>query len=443
MPPGDPGYEEARRVWNGAIDRRPALIARCRDAADVVAAVRFAREQDLLVAVRGGGHNVAGTAVCDDGLVIDLSLMKELYVDPARRTVRAGPGLLWGEFDRATQLHGLAAPGGIVTHTGIAGLTLGGGIGWLMRKHGLTSDSLRAVEIVTAEGDVLSASADQDPDLWWGMQGGGGNFGIVTSFDFHLHEVGPIVLAGVVLHPAERVQEVMPFYRERVETAREELTTIVTFRHVPPLPPFPRHLHGRPVVSLGFCYAGPVDEGARVLAPFRQFGPPLLDLVRPKPYVEHQGMFDATVPHGWHYYWKSHYLPGLDDRVLAAIAEHAWEAPTKESYTIMFQMGGAIRRRTDADSAFTGRNAAYAVNINGVATAAADLPGATRWARDFWEALSVHATGGVYVNFLGSEGEERVQAAFGAEKYTRLGGLKAKYDPTNFFRVNQNIRPVL
>jgi FAD/FMN-containing dehydrogenase len=438
--PEDAGYDDARAIWNGMIDRRPALIVRCADVADVIRAVRFAREHDQLVAVRGGGHNVAGTAMCDGGIVVDLSAMKEIEIDRQGRTVRAEPGLLWGEVDAATQAHGLATPGGIVTHTGIAGLTLGGGIGWLMRKHGLTSDNLVACDVVTAEGEFVRASADEHADLFWALQGGGGNFGVVTSFQYRLHAVGPEVLAGVVLYPAEEAETVLRAYRDFVAGAPEELTTIVNLRKAPPAPYLPEHLHGRPVVIIAICYAGDLAEGERVLAPLRAFGEPLIDLIGRKPYVAHQGMFDASVPHGLRYYWKSHYLAPLSDPAIDVLVQHAWEAPSPQSYTIMFHLGGAIRGRLPADSAFEDRRAEHALNINSAWSEPATDAGQIAWARRLFEAMQPFATG-VYVNFLGEEDHERVRAAYGPEKYERLARIKATYDPDNFFRMNQNIRP--
>src|SRR5262245_6409893 len=314
--PGDTQYDAARAVWNGAIDRHPAIVARCTGTADVRAAIRFARERDLVVAVRGGGHNVAGTAACDGGLVIDLSSMKGVWVDPAGRTARAEPGLLWGEFDRETQAFGLAAPGGIISHTGIGGLTLGGGLGWLMRRHGLAADNLLSADVVTAEGDVLRASAEENADLHWGLRGGGGNFGVVTSFEYRLHTVGPIGLAGVLLYPAAKAREVLRFYREFIESAPDELTTIVVLRMAPPAPFLPTSVHGQPVVVIGACYAGSVEDGGRVVASLRRFGEPLVDLIRPTSYVAHQSLFDPTAPHGLGYYWKSEYMSSLSDALI-------------------------------------------------------------------------------------------------------------------------------
>jgi FAD/FMN-containing dehydrogenase len=443
LEPSDDGYDTARKIWNGAIDKRPRLIARCTGVADVLAAVRFARERNLVVAVRGGGHNVAGTAVCDDGLVVDLSPMKGMRVDPVARTARAEPGLLWGEFDRETQAFGLAAPGGIVTHTGIAGLTLGGGIGWLMRRYGLTCDNLLSADVVTADGRFVRASAQENPDLFWGIRGGGGNFGIVTSFEFQLHPVGPTVLAGPVFHPAAKAGEVLRFYREYARSAPPELTTTLSIRHAPAVPFLPEHLHGKPVVAIIVCHAGSVEAAERVVAPLRTFGPPLIDLIKPTAYTAHQGLFDATVPHGLHYYWKSEFLPEFTDEIIETLIAHAWTAPSKKSYTIIFQLGGEIRRPAEADTAFGNRDAAHALNINAIWEGSEDPEPHIKWTREYWEAMHPHSTGRVYMNFLGNEGEERVRAAYGARTYERLVTLKNTYDPTNFFRLNQNIKPTV
>ncbi|MGH7321844.1 MAG: FAD-binding oxidoreductase [Candidatus Rokuibacteriota bacterium] len=437
----DPPYDAARRIWNGAIDRRPALIARCTGVADVQAAVRFAREHDLVVAVRGGGHNVAGTAVCDDGVVIDLSPMKGMWVDPAARTGRAQAGLLWGEFDHETQAFGLATPGGIITHTGIGGLTLGGGLGWLMRRHGLTCDNLLSADLVTADGELLRASAEEHADLFWGLRGGGGNFGVVTSFEYRLHPVGPIVLAGVMLHPAARAREVLGFYRDYIAAAPDELTTIVVLRMAPPAPFLPPSVHGQPVVVIGACYAGPLEEGERAVAPLRRFGEPLVDLIRPTPYASHQALFDPTAPHGLNYYWKSEYLPPLSDALIDTLTEHAWRVETPESYTIMFHLGGAVGRQDPEGSAFEDRRATHAAVIDAVWSEPARASACVAWTQKFWEAIRPCSTGHIYVNFLGEEGQDRVRAAYGEAKYERLRALKRKYDPTNFFRMNQNIVP--
>lgn len=440
--PGDPVYNETRKVWNAMIDRQPGLIAMCSGVADVMVAVRFARERELLVAVRGGGHNVAGTAVCDDGLVIDLSRMKGMRVNPDARTARAEAGLLWGEFDHETQAFGLATTGGIVTHTGIAGLTIGGGLGWLMRKHGLTCDNLLSVDMVTADGELVSASETKNADLFWGVRGGGGNFGIITSFEFALHPLGPEILAGPVVYPADQAETVMRAYRDYIATAPNELGTIVTLRHAPAVYWLPEDVHGQPIVSIAVCYAGPIAEAEKVVAPLRHLGDHLADIVRPTTYTANQAMFDSGVPHGWNYYWKSHYMGVLRDDAIRTMIDKAWKTHSPKSYTIMFHLGGAVQHLSDDATAFGGRGAEHAININ--AAWPAEFEGGSEdieWARAMWSALAPYSTGGVYMNFLGDEGQERVKAAYGLEKYKQLVALKDIYDPTNFFRLNQNIRP--
>jgi FAD/FMN-containing dehydrogenase len=440
--PADPGYEAARAIWNGAIDRHPACIARCTGVADVVAAVAFARERDLLVAVRSGGHGVGGHALCEGGLVIDLSPMKGIRVDAVARTARAEAGVLWGELDRETQLHGLATVGGIVTHTGIAGLTLGGGIGWLMRKHGAAVDNLLSADVVTAQGEIVTASEQENPDLFWAIRGGGGNFGIVTSFEYRLHPVGPIVLAGPVFHLIEDAPEVLRFYREFIAAAPDELTTIFELEMAPPVPFLPEEVHGKPILMVGACYAGSPDDGAEVVRPLKQFGRPIGDLLEPKPYTALQSMFDPFVPHGWHRYWKSVELPPLTDAAIDTLVEHASAQTSPRSYCIVLQLGGALARVGEGETAFSQRDAAHNVAINAAWTE--EDPDAERhiaWARDFFGALQPHARGRVYVNFLGEEGGNRVRQAYGARNYERLVELKRSYDPTNFFRLNQNIEP--
>jgi FAD/FMN-containing dehydrogenase len=440
--PGDSGYDAARRIWNGAIDRRPACIARCHGVADVVAAVRFARERDLEVAIRSGGHNVAGHASCDGGLVIDLSAMKGIRVDPLARTARAQSGVLWGELDRETQLFGLATVGGVVTHTGIAGLTLGGGIGWLMRKYGATVDNLLSVDLVTAEGELLTVSESENPGLFWGVRGGGGNFGIVTSFEYRLHPVGPLVLAGPVFYPLERARQVLRLYREFAATAPDELTTIVNLREAPPVAFLPEELHGKPIVMVGACYAGAPEEGIDVVRPLKELGRPIVDLLEPRRYVELQSMFDASVPHGWHYYWRSVELPPLSDGAIETLIGHAATITSPRSYCIVFQLGGALARVPEHATAFNQRRAAHNLNINAVWTE--PDPGCEQhiaWARNFFDAIRPQASHGVYVNFLGDEGPERVRHAYGDANYERLVELKRSYDPTNFFHRNQNVNP--
>jgi FAD/FMN-containing dehydrogenase len=438
--PGDAAYDEARTVWNGAIDRRPAIIARCRSPGDVAAAVRVAHERELPVAVRGGGHSIGGLSVCDGGLVIDLSPMRRVVVDPAARTARADAGVLWGELDAATQAHGLATVGGIVTHTGIAGLTLGGGIGWLMRKHGAVVDNLLAADLVTVDGEAIRAT--EDPDLFWGLRGGGGNFGIVTSFEYRLHEVGPEVLAGPMYFALEDAPEVLRFYRDFATEAPDELTTICNLRPAPPLPLIPEELHGRPVLMVGACYAGPLERGEALLRPLRRFGRPVVDAIGPRPYTELQRLFDPTVPHGWHYHWKTHELPPLEDRAIDQLCEQAARITSPRSYIIVFQLGGAVARVPADATAFTQRDAAHNVNINAVWLP--DDPEPERhvlWADEAFEALGPVARPRAYVNFLADEPQQRVRAAYGPETYDRLVALKRRYDPGNVLRLNQNIAP--
>lgn len=438
---GDAAFDNARRVWNGAIDRKPALIAQCTEAADVVAAVRHAREHDLLVSVRGGGHGVAGHAVNDGGIVIDLSPMRGLRVDPVSRRAVAEPGLLWGDFDQATQAVGLATTGGIVTHTGVAGLTLGGGIGWLMRAYGTTADNLIAADVVTADGTLVRASGQDDPELLWGLRGGGGNFGIVTSFAYRLHEVGPTVLAGPVVWPMDDASQVMRFYRDFCRRAPDQLTTITQYRTLPAFPIFPAEFHGRKVLQIGSVWAGELTEGERVLAPLREVGRPLFDLVGPKPYVANQGANDKAAPHGWHYYWKSTDLPDLSDEMIDIVTEHSLRMKSPRSYSILFQLGGAVARVGEDATAYSHRQASFNININGVW-----LPGEDRadeesaWTRMLFDALEPYQYG-VYVNFLMDEGPERVRQAYGEAKHRRLVALKDQLDPQNVFRMNQNIAP--
>jgi FAD/FMN-containing dehydrogenase len=437
-----PEYDTARAVWNGAIDRYPRLIARCSSATDVAAAVSFARQHDLDIAVRGGGHGVAGTAVCDDGMVIDLSTMRTVRVDPNSSTAQVQSGALWGDVDQATQAHGLATTGGIVSHTGVAGLTLGGGIGWLMRKHGLTVDNLLAADVVTADGELLGASGDQHPDLFWALRGGGGNFGVVTTFEFQLHPVGPNVLAGPILWDAGDTAEVLRFYRDFVGNAPDELGTVVKFGTVPPLPVIPEELHWRPVIQVGVCYVGPVEDAEVVLRPLRDVGRPLLDLIAPKPYVNHQNALDSTVLHGWNYYWKSTYLPELGDDLIDVLTEHAFTFTSPRSYTVMFHLGGAVSRVPEAATAFGNRQASHNINLNGVWRTGDDYADRDiAWTRRFFAALDSYHQG-VYVNFLGAdEDPDRIRDAYTTTVYDRLVDIKTKYDPDNVFHHNQNIRP--
>ena len=438
--PGDPGYEEQRRIWNGSIDRRPALIARCTGVADVIAAVRFARERALLLAVRSGGHSFPGLCTCDGGILVDLAPMKGIRVDPLARIVRAQAGVLLGELDRETQVFGLAVPAGIVTHTGLAGLTLGGGIGWIMRRHGLTIDQLVSVDLVTAEGEFVKASERENADLFWGVRGGGGNFGVVTEFEFRAVPLGPQIMAGPVFWTMEDAPSVLRFYRDWIAAAPDELMTIVVQRRAPALPAVPPDLVGKQVIAVVACYSGSVEEGERVLRPMKSFGSPVLDLCTPKPDLVHQGMFDPSFRRGCWYYVRSCDVGGLDDGVIDAMAEHGRRITSPITSIALWQMGGAVARVGDDDTAFHGRTAGFTFNINGNSETGEGFEAERQWARDYWTALEPYHTS-VYVNFLMEEGEERVKQAYGAAKYERLKTLKRKYDPTNFFRVNQNIRP--
>jgi hypothetical protein len=438
--PNGAGYEEARRVWNASISRFPGLIARCAGVADVIAAVRFARENELLLAVRGGGHSFPGQSVCDGGLVIDLSPMKGIRVDPEARTVRAQAGVLLGELDRETQAFGLAVPSGIVTHTGLSGLTLGGGIGWLMRKYGLTIDQLRSVDLLTANGELVKASAEENPDLFWGVRGGGGNFGIVTEFEFRLNPVGPTVLAGPIFWPMEDSPDVLRFYREWIAEAPDELMTIVVHRKAPPLPFVPPELHGKLVVAVVCCYAGPLEEGEKVVKPLKAFGSPVLDLCVPKPFLTHQAMFDPSFPHGWWYYMRSCDVAELADEVIDITVEHSLRISSPLTAFPIWQRGGAAGRVGEEETALGGRDAGHTFNITAVTESAEGFAEEREWVRNFWSALEPYQAG-AYVNFLMEEGEERVREAYGPEKYDRLKALKRRWDPENLFRLNQNVSP--
>jgi FAD/FMN-containing dehydrogenase len=430
LPSGDPGYEEARQVWNAMIDRRPALIVRCAHPADVQHAVRFAREHSLIVAVRGGGHNVAGNAVCDGGLVIDLSAMKGVRVDPVRRTADAQSGLTLGEFDRRTQALGLATTLGQVSMTGIAGLTLGGGTGWLMGQHGLACDNLLSVDIVTADGESRTASAVENTDLFWGVRGGGGNFGVVTSFRFRLHPVGPL-LGGAVIHPFSKAKEVLRFYRDFTSHCPDALTVYAGIVNGP---------SGELVVALPICYCGPLEEGEKVAEPLRTFAPPLSDGIGAKSYIEIQTSSDAAFPPRHHNYWKGCFVPTLRDEVIESIVQYAATKPSSGTLIVVEPLHGAAARVPITETAFPHRQEQYGVLIMSIWADTARSEENIEWTRRLWEELRPFSAGGVYVNYLGQEGEDRVRAAYGAN-YERLVALKNKYDPTNFFRLNQNIRP--
>jgi FAD/FMN-containing dehydrogenase len=445
--PTDPGYDTARRLWNGAIDRRPACIARCTGVTDVVAAVRFARDHDLEIAVRGGSHNVAGTAACDDGLIIDLSAMRAVLVDPAERTAWVQGGALWGDVQHETQAHGLVTPSGVVSHVGVGGLTLGGGIGFLMRKYGLVVDNLLAADVVTAEGRIVRASADEHPDLFWALRGGGGNFGVVTSFQFALHPLGPTLLAGPVFWAADDTADVLRFYRDFAADAPDELGTVVRLGTVPPLPVIPEELHWRPAIGVSCCYAGAVEDGERAVEALRRFGTPLVDLVGPKPYAAFSAGMDSTVPHGWHYYWKGTNLAGLSDEAIRVIADHAYGARSPRSYAAMFHMGGAVARVLRDATAFAARDVNHNIMISAgwLPDESGELAAAeSAWARRFLDALGPHRAGSVYVNFLDADDAAgRVREAYPEQTYRRLAEVKAAYDPDNVFHRNTNIQPAV
>ena len=438
--PDDPVYEEARRVWNGMIDKHPALIVRCRGAADVIEAVRFANRRGLAVAVRGGGHNVAGNAVCDDGVVLDLSGMKGIRVDPVAGSARAEPGVLWGELDPECQAFGLVVPGGIQSTTGIAGFTLGGGISWLSRRFGNTCDHLLSADVVTAEGRLLTASSDRNDDLFFGIRGGGGNFGVATSFEYRLQPLDQVV-GGMVWHRMDRVEDVVRFFADWTSDIPDEMGAILFLLTAPTAPHIPERLHGQPVVTIGVCYSGDPEHADSVLGPLRAFGPPDVDQVRPMTYVALQRLLDAANPPGHQNYWKAEYLETLDDDAIRTIAEHGARKPRGLSKVLLTRLEGAAGRVPEDAMAFSHRSAPYIININGMAPDPAERDTLVGWTREFWEAMQPFSFGGVYVNFLGQEGHERVRAAYGEEKYARLVALKRKYDPTNFFHLNQNIRP--
>lgn len=439
--PNDAAYDLARRVWNGSIQRSPGLIARCATPDDVSAAVRFARSNNVLVAVRGGGHSFPGYSVCDDGLVIDLSPMNGIRVDPETRTARVQAGALLGDLDRATQQYGLAAPSGIVTHTGVAGLTLGGGLGWLMRKYGLTIDQLLSVSMVTADGGFVRAGATENPELFWGVRGGGGNFGIVTEFEFRLNRVGPIVMAGPVFWAGAESAKVLRFYRDWIAEAPDDLMTMVIHRRAADVSYIPAELRGQPVVAVVSCYAGAVDDGEKVVRPLKAFGSPVLDLCRPKPFLEHQSMFDPGYPHGWWYYMRSCDVAELSDEVIDITAEHAAKITSPLTAFPIWHAGGAAGRVGEEDTAFHGRAAGHTFNITAATEGPDGFERERDWVRSFWADLEPFHTS-VYVNFLMDEGEERVRQAYGEAKYTRLRALKRAWDPENFFRLNQNITPL-
>jgi FAD/FMN-containing dehydrogenase len=430
--PVDGEYDAARRLWNGMIDGRPSIIARCSGAADVVRAIAFAREHALPIAVRGGGHGVAGRATCDNGLVIDLSPMRGIRVDPAARTVRAQAGVLWGELDRETQLFGLATTGGAISTTGIAGLTLAGGFGWLMRTHGMTIDNLASVDLVTADGTTLTVSEDENPDLFWGVRGAGANYGVATSFEYRVHPVGPILLGGMVVHPLENAAAALRFYREFSGAAPDEIGSYAGMLTTP---------DGMKVLALAAAYFGPLEEGEKALQPLRSFGPPLADLFAPTPYVAHQTIFDASFPFGRRDYEKSTFIHALNDAAIDALIDHMERVPSPYSLIIIEHHGGAVRRVPEDATAFRHRAPEYNVTVPGGWEDPSADDENIAWVRNVVHALAPVSTGTYYANYQADlDRDERVEAAWGAN-YERLAALKAAYDPQNVFRFNHNITP--
>jgi FAD/FMN-containing dehydrogenase len=436
----DEEYEQARKVFNAAVERHPALIVRPRSAAEVAAAVRYARKQRFALAVRCGGHSIPGHSSVEGGLVIDLAThLGQVRVDPATRRIRAGGGALISALGEAAQEHGLVVPVGHVSHTGVGGLTLGGGTGWLMRRYGLTIDSLRSAEVVTADGEILRASEDDEPDLFWALRGGGGNYGVVTEFEFEGHPLGRELVAGMLAYPLEQAHEVLAFTRDWMEEAPDELTTFPVLVTAPPEPPFPPELQGRPIVAVGVAYAGPADDGMRALAPLKRFAPPALDLAGPMPYLALQSMLDATAPPGLHYYNRAEWLDELDDAAIATLVEHFERVTSPLSQVILGRMGGAVARVPADATAFPHRQARNLLWIVCGWTPGDEAEPHLAWAGEIHRAMQPFAAGGVYVNALGDE-PDRVRSAYGAN-WPRLVGLKRRYDPENVFRLNANIRP--
>lgn len=438
---GDVGYDESRTVWNGMVDRKPAVIVRCLGTGDVIECVRFAREHGLLLCIKGGGHNIAGLAVADGALMLDMSLMRGVWVDPQKRIAHAQAGCVLGDVDRETQVHGLAPVLGFVSLTGIVGLTLGGGFGYLTRRWGWTSDNVAGVDLVTAEGQLVRADSDQNADLFWGLRGGGGNFGVVTGIDYQLYPVGPEVVGGLVAWPADAAPGVLELYRKLSEEAPPELTLVALMRRAPPAPWLPKEIHGRPIVALLACYSGSPSEGEKAVAPIKAFGNPIGDILVRRPYVQIQSLLDATQPKGRRYYWKSEYLPGIEPALCEKFMEHAAKIPSPHSAVILFQLDGALNQREASYSATGNRDARYVLNIAGSWEQAEEDPANLGWARDAWNAMKSFSTGGTYINFLTEdEGPDRIEAALGGG-LQRLSEIKAKWDPRNTFRTNRNILP--
>ncbi len=438
--PGDAGYDAARRVWNDMIDRRPAAIARVTGAADVVQCVRFAREREIPLAVRGGGHSIAGNAICDEGLVVDFSGLRAVRVDARRGIARVEPGATLGDLDHETHAFGYALSVGINSTTGVAGLALGGGFGWISRKLGLTCDSLVSADVVTATGDVLRASAEENPDLFWGLRGGGGNFGIVTSFEFKLHPIPPQIYAGLIVFPHAQGKAVLERYREFTKSAPEDLTVWVIMRQAPPLPFLPAEVHGKNILAVAVCYVGDAEQGKRAIAPVYKFGAPLGDHVGPQPLAAWQQAFDPMLGPGARNYWKSHNFTDLSDGLFDALLEHAANLPTPECDVFLGHLGGQVNRVAPDATAYAHRDVNYILNVHGRWTDAALDEKGIAWTRGLFKAAAPFATKSVYVNFLTQDEADRVQGAYGPN-YARMARIKEKYDPANLFRANQNVKP--
>jgi len=438
--PGDSSYNDVRQIWNAMIDRKPGLIARCSSAADVVQAVAFARTHNLLVSIRGGGHNIAGNAVCDDGIMIDLSLMKNVAVDVKARRAKVEPGCTLADFDKAAQVHGLATPLGINSTTGVAGLTLGGGFGWLSRKYGMTVDNLISADIVTADGKQIRASATENPDLFWGLRGGGGNFGVVTSFEFQLHPVGPNVLSGLIVYPFAQAKAVLTQFARFTETMPDELNVWMVTRKAPPLPFLGADVHGTEIVALALCYAGDPAVGEKLIAPLRTFGTPVGEHVGVQPYAAWQQAFDPLLAPGARNYWKSHNFSQLSDGVIDMIIKYAAALPSPQCEIFIGTIGGQTTKVSPDAMAYSSRDAKYVMNVHGRWETAAEDARGMAWAREFFAKSQPFASGGAYINFLTQEEGDRIAFAYGGT-YQRLIEVKRKYDPTNLFRMNQNIKP--
>jgi len=439
---GEDGYEPARTIWNAMVDRRPALIVRCLGAADVINAVKLARDHKLLVAVRSGGHNIAGNAVCDGGLLIDLSLMKSVRVDAAARTAHVEPGATLADFDKEAQAFALATPLGINSTTGVAGLTLGGGFGWTTRKFGLTIDNLLSADVVTAEGKLVRASDKENQDLFWALRGGGGNFGVVTSFEFKLHPLGPEVLSGLIVHPLEKARELLPQYRRIASEAPDELTTWVVMRKAPPLPFLPAEWHGKEVLVFAACYSGDIKEGEKAVAGLRALGKPIADVISPHPFTGWQTAFDPLLTPGARNYWKSHDFADLPDESIKVILEAIWKLPTPECEVFIAHVGGAMARVAADATAWPNRSAHFIMNVHTRWRDKAEDAACIAWARQLFDKTARFASGSVYVNFMPDDEGDRVEKAYGAN-YRRLAEIKRRYDPNNLFRMNQNIRPAV